>query len=384
MKVVESGLMKKIICICCAVFLLFSNPVFAENGAPETSAKSVLLMEQSTGNVLYEKNADEQLPIASVTKIMTMLLICEAIDGGKITMEDMVPVSEKAMSMGGSTMFLDAGEELSVYEMLKGIAVASANDGCVAMGEYLSGSTEAFVAEMNKRASELGMSGTNFLNTNGLDEDGHCSTARDVALMSRELLRHEEIFQFTTIWTDKMHNGQYDLANTNKLIRFYPGANGLKTGSTSKAKCCISAAAKRDDMQLIAVVLGAETSNDRFSDARALLDYGFANYAVDKLAQRDNGVGTMSVKRGVKDSISVCPKQDFSYLVPKGKKGSCETELFLPESIKAPIEKGQVVGNMVFKFDGNEIGEVELTAGESVAKKSLTEIIGEFISGLFC
>lgn len=376
--------MKKIICICCAVFLLFSNPVFAENGAPETSAKSVLLMEQSTGNVLYEKNADEQLPIASVTKIMTMLLICEAIDGGKITMEDMVPVSEKAMSMGGSTMFLDAGEELSVYEILKGIAVASANDGCVAMGEYLSGSTEAFVAEMNKRASELGMSGTNFLNTNGLDEDGHCSTARDVALMSRELLRHEEIFQFTTIWTDKMHNGQYDLANTNKLIRFYPGANGLKTGSTSKAKCCISAAAKRDDMQLIAVVLGAETSNDRFSDARALLDYGFANYAVDKLAQRDNGVGTMSVKRGVKDSISVCPKQDFSYLVPKGKKGSCETELFLPESIKAPIEKGQVVGNMVFKFDGNEIGEVELTAGESVAKKSLTEIIGEFISGLFC
>lgn len=376
--------MKKIICICCAVFLLFSNPVFAENGAPETSAKSVLLMEQSTGNVLYEKNADEQLPIASVTKIMTMLLICEAIDGGKITMEDMVPVSEKAMSMGGSTMFLDAGEELSVYEMLKGIAVASANDGCVAMGEYLSGSTEAFVAEMNKRASELGMSGTNFLNTNGLDEDGHCSTARDVALMSRELLRHEEIFQFTTIWTDKMHNGQYDLANTNKLIRFYPGANGLKTGSTSKAKCCISAAAKRDDMQLIAVVLGAETSNDRFSDARALLDYGFANYAVDKLAQRDNGVGTMSVKRGVKDSISVCPKQDFSYLVPKGKKGSCETELFLLESIKAPIEKGQVVGNMVFKFDGNEIGEVELTAGESVAKKSLTEIIGEFISGLFC
>ncbi len=376
--------MKKIICICCAVFLLFSNPVFAENGAPETSAKSVLLMEQSTGNVLYEKNADEQLPIASVTKIMTMLLICEAIDGGKITMEDMVPVSEKAMSMGGSTMFLDAGEELSVYEMLKGIAVASANDGCVAMGEYLSGSTEAFVAEMNKRASELGMSGTNFLNTNGLDEDGHCSTARDVALMSRELLRHEEIFQFTTIWTDKMHNGQYDLANTNKLIRFYPGANGLKTGSTSKAKCCISAAAKRDDMQLIAVVLGAETSNDRFSDARALLDYGFANYAVDKLAQRDNGVGTMSVKRGVKDSISVCPKQDFSYLVPKGKKGSCETELFLPESIKAPIEKGQVVGNMVFKFDGNEIGEVELTAGESVAKKSLTKIIGEFISGLFC
>lgn len=376
--------MKKIICLCCAVFLLFSNPVFAENGFPETSAKSVLLMEQSTGNVLYEKNADEQLPIASVTKIMTMLLICEAIDSGKITMEDMVPVSEKAMSMGGSTMFLAAGEELSVYEMLKGIAVASANDGCVAMGEYISGSTDAFVSQMNARAAELGMKGTTFLNTNGLDEDGHLSTARDVALMSRELLKHEEIFQFTTIWTDKMHNGQYDLANTNKLIRFYPGANGLKTGSTSKAKCCISAAAKRDDMQLIAVVLGAETSNDRFKDARTLLDYGFANYAVDKLAQTDNSVGTLVVKRGVKDSIGVCPKEDFSYLMPKGKKGSCETELFIPDNIKAPVEKGQIIGNMTFKFEGNEIGEVELVAAESVQKKSLSEIIGEFISGLFC
>lgn len=376
--------MKKIICLCCAVFLLFSNPVFAENGFPETNAKSVLLMEQSTGNVLYEKNADEQLPIASVTKIMTMLLICEAIDSGKITMEDMVPVSEKAMSMGGSTMFLAAGEELSVYEMLKGIAVASANDGCVAMGEYISGSTDAFVSQMNSRAAELGMKGTTFLNTNGLDEDGHLSTARDVALMSRELLKHEEIFQFTTIWTDKMHNGQYDLANTNKLIRFYPGANGLKTGSTSKAKCCISAAAKRDDMQLIAVVLGAETSNDRFKDARTLLDYGFANYAVDKLAQTDNSVGTLVVKRGVKDSIGVCPKEDFSYLVSKGKKGSCETELFIPDNIKAPVEKGQIIGNMTFKFDGNEIGEVELVAAESVQKKSLSEIIGEFISGLFC
>lgn len=367
--------MKKIICLCCAFFIMMSTTVMADT--IETSAKSVLLMEHSTGDVLYENNADEQLPIASVTKIMTMLLICEALDEGKITMEDMVPVSERAMSMGGSTMFLAAGEELSVYEMLKGIAVASANDGCVAMGEYLAGSVEGFVDLMNRKAQELGMQNTNFVNTNGLDEDNHYSSARDVALMSKELLKHERIFEFTTIWTDKMHNGQYDLANTNKLIRFYQGANGLKTGSTSKALCCISASAKRDDMQLIAVVLGAPTSNDRFSDARALLDYGFANYAVNKPVEQGDEVCTIPVKKGEKEEVSICAKDSFSCLISKGKKGSCEQEVHLPEEIKAPIEKGQVIGNMVFTADGEEVGEIELVAGEEIAKKSFTAVLGE-------
>ena len=375
--------MKKVICLCCVVFIMMSNIAYAETTGPQTSARSVLLMEHSTGEVLFENNADEKLPIASVTKIMTMLLICEALDEGKITMEDMVPVSERAMSMGGSTMFLATGEELSVYEMLKGIAVASANDGCVAMAEYISGSGEGFVDEMNKKAQELGMQNTNFVNTNGLDDDNHYSSARDVALMSRELLHHEKIFEFTTIWTDKMHDGQYDLANTNKLIRFYQGANGLKTGSTSKAQCCISATAKRNDMQLIAVVLGAPTSNERFADARALLDYGFANYSVDKPVSMGEEVCIVPIAKGKKETLSVCAKNDFSYLASKGNKVECEKEIILPEEINAPVEKGQVLGNMVFIADGKEIGEIELVAGEDIAKKSFADVIGELFHRLF-
>lgn len=375
--------MKKIICICCAVFIMLSTVVCAESPVLNTTAKSVVLMEQSTGKILYENNPDEQLPIASVTKIMTMLLICEALDNGKITMEDMVPVSDRAMSMGGSTMFLASGEELSVYEMLKGIAVASANDGCVAMAEYISGSVEGFVDEMNKRAKELGMSNTNFVNTNGLDADNHYSCAKDVALMSRELLGHEEIFEFTTIWTDKMHNGQYDLSNTNKLIRFYQGANGLKTGSTSKALCCISATAKRDDMQLIAVVLGAPTSDNRFSDARILLDYGFANYAIERPVKQGDTVGEAAVEKGISDLVSVCAKTDFSLLVPKSQKGGCESEIIIEEKLKAPIEKGQIVGNMIFKADGKEVGEIELVAADAVAKKSFTSVLYELFLKLF-
>ena len=375
--------MKKIICICCAVFIILSTVVYAESPVLNTTAKSVVLMEASTGTVLYENNPEEQLPIASVTKIMTMLLICEALDEGKITMDDMVPVSERAMSMGGSTMFLAAGEELSVYEMLKGIAVASANDGCVAMAEYISGSVEGFVDEMNKRAKELGMTNTNFINTNGLDADNHYSCAKDVALMSRELLKHECIFEFTTIWTDKMHNGQYDLSNTNKLIRFYQGANGLKTGSTSKALCCISATAKRDDMQLIAVVLGAPTSDNRFSDARTLLDYGFANYAIDRPIKQGDIVGEITVEKGVSDLVSVCAKTEFSLLVPKLQKGGCEGEIIIDESIKAPVEKGQIVGNMIFRADGKEVGEIELIAADSVEKKSFTSVLYELFLKLF-
>jgi len=375
--------MKKIICICCAVFIMLSTVVYAESPVLNTTAKSVVLMEASTGTVLYENNPEEQLPIASVTKIMTMLLICEALDEGKITMDDMVPVSERAMSMGGSTMFLAAGEELSVYEMLKGIAVASANDGCVAMAEYISGSIEGFVDEMNKRAKELGMTNTNFINTNGLDADNHYSCAKDVALMSRELLKYECIFEFTTIWTDKMHNGQYDLSNTNKLIRFYQGANGLKTGSTSKALCCISATAKRDDMQLIAVVLGAPTSDNRFSDARTLLDYGFANYAIDRPIKQGDIVGEIAVEKGVSDLVSVCAKTEFSLLVPKSQKGGCEGEIIMDESIKAPVEKGQIVGNMIFRADGKEVGEIELIAADSVGKKSFTSVLYELFLKLF-
>ena len=375
--------MKRVICLCCAVFLLSFNLVGYANPQIQTSAKSVLLMEQSTKEILYENNPDEQLAIASVTKIMTMLLIMEALDEGKISMEDMVPVSERAMSMGGSTMFLEAGEELSVYEMLKGIAVASANDGCVAMAEFISGSVETFVAEMNKRAQELGMKNTNFVNTNGLDAEGHYSSARDVALMSAELLKHEKIFEFTTIWTDKMHDGKFDLSNTNKLIRFYSGANGLKTGSTDKALCCLSATAKRDDLQLIAVVLGAPTSNDRFNDARTLLDYGFANYDVEKFATKEDKFLTVPVRKGVKENVSVVAKDDVSLLVPKGNKGKCEKEIFVPDKLSAPIKKGSSIGKVIYTMNGEKVSEVELVAGEDVEKVSFTKHFIDIIMRIF-
>lgn len=371
--------MKRFISIWCAIVLCFTSTAFAEPQSLNTTAKSVILMEQSTKNVLYENNADEQLSIASVTKIMTMLLIAEALESGKITMQDMVPVSERAMSMGGSTMFLEAGEELSVYEMLKGIAVASANDGCVAMAEFISGSVETFVDEMNKKAQELGMVNTNFINTNGLDAEGHYSSARDVALMSAELLKHEMIFEFTTIWTDKMHNGEFDLSNTNKLIRFYPGANGLKTGSTSKALCCLSATAKRDDMQLIAVVLGAPTSNDRFQDARTLLDYGFSNYAVDKLSKGGEKIADVEVKKGSQELVSVSAAEDYSMLLAKADKGKSEKNVLLPEEIKAPVKKGDKVGKIEFMLNGEKVGEVDVVTDNDVEKKSF----GQFLSEIF-
>lgn len=361
--------MKRIICFFIVLTMMCGITAYAEKGI-ETDAKSTILVEASTGEVLHEENADEQLPIASVTKIMTMLLIAEAIDTGKITLDDMVSVSENAMSYGGSTMFLETGEQLSVHDMLKGIAVASANDGCVAMAEFLEGSESAFVDKMNKRAQELGMKNTQFKNTNGLDCDGHYSSARDVAIMSRELLKHELIFEFTTIWTDSLRDGKFKLANTNKLIRFYSGANGLKTGSTSKALCCISAAAKRDDMQLIAVVLGAPTSAKRFSSAKALLDYGFANYKVARVINKGDVLQNVSVKKGVKDTVEAVAAQDYCVLVKKGENDEFTPDVKCEEYMNAPITEGDVIGSA--SVNGTTI---ELIASETVEKKSLLQII---------
>ncbi len=361
--------MKKLISAICAVcFFIPQIPAGAMSEAPTVNAKSMILIEESTGEVLAENNADEQLPIASVTKIMTLLLVMEALDSGKIHLEDMVPVSENAMSMGGSTMFLEAGEELSVDEMIKGIAVASANDGCVAMAEFISGSEETFVDSMNKRAAELGMENTHFMNTNGLDEEGHYSSARDVAKMSRELIAHQKIFDYTTIWTGMMHNDKFELANTNKLIRFYKGANGLKTGSTSLAGCCLSASAKREGMQLIAVVLGAPSSKDRFNGARALLDYGFANYAVENLCEGEER--TVKVQKGVRDEVKVKAANDSGVLMAKELKSSAETVYELPEEICAPIAENDKIGIVKIMANGEVIAERELLAAHDVAKKS--------------
>lgn len=362
--------MKRIISIISIVcFFIPSMNIYAES-SNEANAKSMILMEASTGEILKEYNADERLPIASITKIMTLLLIMEAMDSGKITLDDTVTVSEHAMSMGGSTMFLEIGEELSVHEIIKGIAVASANDGCVAMAEHLMGSEEAFVDLMNSRAKELGMENTNFMNTNGLDEEGHYSSARDVAKMSRELIKHEKIFEYTTIWTGMMNNDQYELSNTNKLIRFYQGANGLKTGSTDAAGCCLAATAKRDNMQLIAVVLGAPTSNDRFNGARTLLDFGFANFAIDKPYSNGEIIETIKVKKGICDTVGVTSTES-SLLVEKGKKNNIEKVLEIPEEITAPIAKGKKIGTLKFVFEGDVIAEKDLITSDAVEKKGI-------------
>lgn len=377
--------MKKVICFfICVCFMMHSVVVFAEGNTDlGLNAKSAILMEESTGNILYESNPDERLPIASVTKVMTMLLIMEAVDSGKISLDDMVTVSENAMSYGGSTMFLETGEQLTVNDMLKGIAVASANDGCVAMAEHLAGSESAFVDMMNEKAKELGMENTHFMNTNGLDEDDHYSSARDVAIMSRELMKHETIFNYTSIWMDTLRGGKFQLANTNKLIRFYDGANGLKTGSTSKALCCLSAAAKRNDMQLIAVVLGAPTSAERFASAKSLLDYGFANYAVNTQITAGDEVQKIAVEKGVDKEVGVVAGDSCSTLVKKGQEDNITKEIKIDETITAPIEAGQKIGTMTISRDGEVIADIDLNASSAVEKKGIGLIIKDFFATIF-
>lgn len=377
--------MKKVICFfICVCFMMQSVVVFAEGNTDlGLNAKSAILMEESTGNILYESNPDERVPIASVTKVMTMLLIMEDVDSGKISLDDMVTVSENAMSYGGSTMFLETGEQLTVNDMLKGIAVASANDGCVAMAEHLAGSESAFVDMMNEKAKELGMENTHFMNTNGLDEDDHYSSARDVAIMSRELMKHETIFNYTSIWMDTLRGGKFQLANTNKLIRFYDGANGLKTGSTSKALCCLSAAAKRNDMQLIAVVLGAPTSAERFASAKSLLDYGFANYAVNTQITAGDEVQKIAVEKGVDKEVGVVAGDSCSTLVKKGQEDNITKEIKIDETITAPIEAGQKIGTMTISRDGEVIADIDLNASSAVEKKGIGLIIKDFFATIF-
>lgn len=374
--------MKKLICFfVCAFLMLGTVTVYAEGEIDGVDAKACILIEQSTGEVLREMNADEQLPIASVTKIMTMLLIMEEIDNGNMTLDDMVTVSENAMSYGGSTMFLETGEQLPVHDMLKGIAVASANDGCVAMAEHIAGSETAFVDKMNAKAAELGMENTHFMNTNGLDAENHYSSARDVAKMSRELLRHPKILDYTSIWMDELRGGKFQLANTNKLIRFYNGANGLKTGSTSKALCCLSASALRDNMQLIAVVLGAPTSEKRFSSAKALLDYGFANYGIEQLVMQGDVLCEVNVENGLKPAVAAAAKEDRFRLKNKSESKEYEKQVFTDEKLRAPIAAGDVIGRLDIISDGETIESVELTALEDIGKKGIGRIMRDLAAG---
>lgn len=328
------------------------------------SCKSAVLLEQTTGQVLYESNPNERLPIASVTKIMTLLLTMEALEAGTIRLDDAVPISENAASMGGSQVYLEPGEHISLDEVLKAVFVSSANDGAVALAEMISGSVEGFVAAMNERAASLGMHDTIFYNPTGLDDgETNLSSARDVALMSNALLKHEKIYDYTTIWIDSIRNGQFGLSNTNKLIRFYPGATGLKTGSTGKAKYCVSASAERNGLKLCAVVLAGETSNDRFQSAKALLDYGFANYAYYQPQEQE--LPQVPVWGGEADRVTTAT-QKGGILLPKADSVGLETRIEIAEGLKAPVEAGQVVGKLVFQKGNSVVSESPIFACESV------------------
>lgn len=376
--------MRKIISVFITISFVcfFCIPNTHAEYIPSVNAKSLLLMEASTGKILFENNSHESLPPASVTKIMTMLLICEAIENGEITLDTIITASERAKSMGGSTIFLDANEKMSLDDLLKGIAVASANDACVAVAEYMSGSVESFVEKMNNRAKELGMKDTHFVNCNGLDAENHYTSAYDIALMSRELLKHNMIEKYTTIWMDTLRGGKFQLANTNKLIRFYKGANGLKTGSTSGAGCCISACAKRDGMQLIAVVMGAENSKDRFNAASELLNYGFSNYAVTSFGEKNAEVCDVKVENGKNDFVIAKTKGQTSVVINKNQKENVKTRLSLPDSLKAPVKKGDVIGELVMTLDGETLCKTELVADRTIKKKSAADYFMEILEGL--
>lgn len=335
----------------------------------ELDAKSVILIEASTRKVLYEYNSDEALPPASVTKIMTLLLVMEAIDSGRISLEDLVTVSEQAASMGGSQIYLKVGETMSVEDLVKSVVVASANDAACALAEYVAGSEDAFVQKMNERAAELGMHHTHFENTNGLDDttENHVISARDISIMSAELLRHKKILDFTTIWQDTIRDGAFTLTNTNRLIRFYRGANGLKTGSTSKAGFCISATAERDGLQLIAVVMGSANRDARNETAKKLLDWGFANYC--HLHLDAAMLEELTVSYGKEQKVKI-GYNSFDYIASKDEASSISVTLELPKEIEAPIKKGNVVGSVVYKIADREVGKGNVYAMEDVERNS--------------
>ena len=335
-----------------------------------------VLIEQNSGRVLYDHNMHQKLRPASVTKIMSILLIMEAIDSGRLSYTDKIPCTETAAAMGGSQIWLDVREELTVDEMLKAICVVSANDCTVAMAEYLAGSQEAFVEQMNAKAKELGMNDTNFKNCHGIDEDGHETSAYDIALMSRELLtKHPNITKYTTIWMDSLRDGKSELVNTNKLIRNYKGATGLKTGSTSIALYNLSASATRDNLSLIAVIMKAPTTKIRFAEAEKLLDYGFSNFQYSKFSNENDILKSISVQKGVKDSIDLANETSVGALVKKGESKNVEQTINIPEIISAPINKGDVIGNIVYTIDGNEVAKVNIIANESVEKNNIINMI---------
>ncbi len=355
-----------------ALLLTLTVPVFAVENKEETGngmkldCTSAILMDATTGRVLFEQNADAALPPASVTKVMTLLLVMEAIDAGRVSLTDTVTVSAKAAGMGGSQVFLKEGEGMSVEEMLKCVIIASANDCAVALAEHVAGSEESFVSAMNARAAELGMENTHFENTNGLDDtvQNHVTSARDIAIMSRALIRYPKILEYSGTWMDSIRDGAFGLTNTNRLVRFYPGCTGLKTGSTAKAGFCVSATAERDGLSLVCVIMGAKTRDIRNAAAASLLDYGFASFTTYRA---DGGERTLALTGGKTREINV-RYEAFACTVPKGKQGSVTCKLELPDSLAAPIKEGDCVGKVIYTLEGNEIGCVDVIATESAEK----------------
>ena len=355
----------------------------ADTAALDVGGKSAVLMEQSSGDILFEKNPHEKMPIASVTKVMTLLLIMEAVDSGKISWQDMVTASEAAAAKGGSQVYLKVGETMSVEEMVKSITVSSANDCACAMAEFIAGSEAGFVEKMNARAQELGMEDTHFVNCTGLDDEPsaaeHLTSAYDIALMSRELLlHHPDIKRFTTIWMDTVRNGAFGLANTNKLVRFYEGTTGLKTGYTSSAGHCLSASAQREGLELVAVVLHCSSSPDRFQSAKALLDYGFANYALVPV-QEGEALAPVPVVLGEAGTVQPVASGEEQLLIDKSLRQSVTRTVELQPNVEAPVTQGQRLGTLTIQANGQVLAEVPLVAQEAVARLTWKDLFANIL-----
>lgn len=346
------------------------------------TAPSAILMESSSGKVLFEKNPHEQRPCASITKVMTMLLVCEAIDSGKLSLDDTITASAHAASMGGSDIWLEEGETMSANDMIKATVVASANDAAVALAEHLCGSEEVFVQKMNEKANQLGMKDTVFKNCNGLDEDGHITSAYDVAVMSRELMKHEMIFDYTSIWLDNLRDGKTQIVNTNKLLKTYRGITGLKTGTTNDAGCCMAASATRGDMSLVAVVLGCNSGKERFSDAAALLDYGFANFSVTQLKAPDDLPKTIKVENGMQKNIGIGCDINSSIVLDKNSGSKIVSKIDLPESIEAPVASGQKLGTVTYSLDGKAVKSFEITALQHAEQISFASVFSVLLNSI--
>lgn len=363
----------------------FTNVLAANDNPLNLAAKSAVLMEQSTGQILYSTNPSEKSAPASVTKVMTMLLIAEALESGKISLEDKVSATPYACSMGGSQIYLEPGEEMTVDELFKAVAVSSANDAAVALAEHVAGSNEMFLEMMNSRAKELGMMDTNFKNCNGLEEPDHYTTAYDIALMSKEAIKHDIIKKYCSIWMDTLRGGKFQLANTNKLIKTYQGITGLKTGFTSVAKYCLSATAEKNGMALVAVVMGCEKSDVRFDAARKLLDHGFATYELATPDITPEDLKPISVLGGKKDAVEIKPLDSASVVVRKGEASKITWEKNFPKDLVAPVMAGQKVGEIIVYNNGETIKTIQVIAAEDIMRLgyfgSLFKIFGVMLSG---